>query len=245
MKKYFKLSSVLFIILLISVIIGIFISADKNTKFWASFFPGLFSNIIGISIAAALGIPIGLESNRRHILETQNEQKKQLISHFIQEIDNLITEVESHAASLQSIGQVFPANPSGLSSLIPIATLQTYKPKEREGERFLSNRCAFDLGQGRLLHSCGMYYDSIASIIRFIDARLELMQQTTSNIQFPTSIQPTDTSSLTQPLVNLQLQLSVIDNQIHVENNSAWVKNSEILRDLREAKEALRKEFNI
>jgi hypothetical protein len=87
--------------LLIVLVLGVggwlFYRQSQQANFWNAFVPNLWANIIGVSIAAIVGIPTGIMVNSYVNSIAESKQRKSQRTEVIGLIERVSAEVSGHS----------------------------------------------------------------------------------------------------------------------------------------------------
>ena len=201
-----------FLLLSAGVAIGILYSSRYYPDtFWPSFFPNLWATVIGVSLAALVGIPVGFAASRyvmqltaRHNQEHQRKQTRELLEQVEQE-------VRSHAGALQALSGRFWAPSAQTASDAPggppAPQIGSFLLQDIFGRQFLSSRAPLELGESLITFQVGNYYARVWDLNRLLTWRI----QTTENPeQWDQSIQGVlQVTSATQSQVDFEIRKAI------------------------------------
>lgn len=171
--------------LIIVIVVGLTHSASIYTGFWASFVPDLWANVIGVSLGAIIGIPVGLAINHFFLTITEKRTRRQRSSEARDLLQHVQREVNSHLPTLQRLGQLFPATldqmtTSAQSTATQIAQVPV-SPEvvaslllpDASGRRALSDRILFEVGESLTCFEVSNYYARVGELNRLLNFRIQ------------------------------------------------------------------------
>lgn len=169
-----------FLVLALLVSYGVWRSSIRFPDFWHAFEPNLWSNIIGVSVAAIIGIPMGYAINHYFFKLSEQQHSRHQINKVRDLLQLVAQEVNLHSGSFQALGQLFP--PEGTQSstqLQPInpATIAGYLLKDMFGRQFLKDQSAFDIGESLICFEVGNYYTRVGELNHLLELRIKDTQQ--------------------------------------------------------------------
>jgi hypothetical protein len=171
--------------LIVLIAVGLRFSASTYTGFWMSFVPNLWANVIGVSLGAVIGIPVGLGINHYFSVLAENRARRQRSSQARDLLQHVQREVNSHLPTLQRLGQLFPAT-SDQPTTVPQATAApiTHPPvtpeivassflQDASGRRALSDRILFEVGESLACFEVSNYYARVGELHRLLNYRIQ------------------------------------------------------------------------
>jgi len=152
-------------------------SAAAYPEFWKSFVPSVWANIIGVGLAAIIGIPIGFVINHFVAKAGEHRHFKQQVNEVRQLLEQVRNELTGHFQTLFQITQAFTPQAGTAKSLaIDISTLRL---PDAFGTRFLAHPSVLSIKEGLLLSRVSGYYGHVAELNRLLSARIQSMQPET------------------------------------------------------------------
>lgn len=94
---------------------GLMRSAATYSGFWSAFMPSVWANLIGVSVAAIIGIPIGILINQYFLGLAVEESRRKKVAQVRDLLELVRQEVDLHSGQLQRLGQFFPSQRFSMS----------------------------------------------------------------------------------------------------------------------------------
>lgn len=174
----------LILALITAILIGLRHSATAYPDFWSSFVPNLWANVIGVSLGAMIGIPVGLTVNHFFLTLAENRAHRQRSSEARDLLQHVQREVDSHLLTLQSLVQWFPATldqasaPPGRTqgtqtTQVTPDVIAGLSLQEISGRRALSDRVLFEVGESLVCFEVSNYYARVGELNRLLNFRIQ------------------------------------------------------------------------
>jgi hypothetical protein len=215
-----KVVIIVIITLCVGIGIGLFFASRSVCGFWNSFFPNFFSNIIGVSLAAIIGIPTGLAVNQHFVEQTEGKRHKAQVILVKDRLITVKTELEGHIRLFNHVATIFsPAvtregsaqNPPAVQ--IPPSEIVNCKFPDIVGTNFLMDNSALDIGEATLVSTLSLYYFNLKALNETLALRaVQSIQLESWNYsiyalnQKTWSIQPTTLQSVLDGITRLASQ---------------------------------------
>ena len=167
-----------FLSLVVLVSLGVWRSANRLPDFWGAFEPSLWANVIGVSVAAIVGIPIGYAINHYFLKLSEQQNHRKMVIKVRDLLRTVGEEVNLHSGNFQSLGQLFP--PEGSPSGTPqqnSATIASYILRDMFGRQFMADRSGFDVGEPLIFFQVGNYYTRVGELNHLLERRIQDTQQ--------------------------------------------------------------------
>ena len=170
------------------ILVGLRHSANAYSEFWSSFVPHLWANVIGVSLGAMIGIPVGISVNHFFLTLAENRAHRQRCREARDLLQHVRQEVDSHLLTLPSLMQWFPAT-LDQASVPPGRTQGTQTTKaspeviaslslqEISGRRALSDRVLFEVGESLVCFEVSNYYARVGELNRLLNFRIQYGEQ--------------------------------------------------------------------
>ncbi len=176
----------------VSVVLVFRHSAIVYSGFWAAFVPSAWANVIGVTVAAVIGIPIGFAINHYFLGLAEQQKRRQQVLKVRNLLQLVGQEVSVHSGSLQALGQLFPpeggrigtqprvqqprAGQTPLAAIHP-ATVARLLLQDMFGRQFLEDRSAFEVGESLISFEVANYYVRVGELNRLLELRTQQAQQ--------------------------------------------------------------------
>jgi hypothetical protein len=157
-------------------------SAASHSGFWDAFVPSAWANVIGVSVAAAIGIPIGFAINH-YVLRLAEERKRRTEANEARDILRQVkAEINVHPATLQRLAQFFPAapNPRDEQSKATQTTRAAVTPdiatlllSDVQGRRAISFRSWYEVDESLVIFDISNYYARAEDLNRLLNLRVQ------------------------------------------------------------------------
>lgn len=171
---------------ILSMALGLWHSATSYSGFWAAFVPSLWANVIGVSIAAAVGIPIGFAINH-YVLKLAEERKRRTQAAEARDmLQQVKAEINVHPATLLRLGQFFPAtaNPqeeqakaTQTAQIAATPDIATLLLSDVHGRRAISFRSLYEVGESLVVFEVSNYYARVEELNRLLNFRVQYATQ--------------------------------------------------------------------
>jgi len=163
------------------IVLGMRYSAQTYGGFWISFIPNLWANMIGVSLGAVIGIPVGLAINHYFLTISETRTRRERVGQARDMLQHVQREVNSHLPILQRLGQLFPATldqavPIAQGTLIPRVTAEQVASlllPDAAGRRALSDRLLFEVEESLVCFEVSNYYARVSELNRLLNFRIQ------------------------------------------------------------------------
>lgn len=211
MNRYVVVSICVLAVVLVAAY-GVHSSAKSNPDFWKSFVPNLWANVIGVSVAATIGIPIGFAINHYFITITEHRHHGRQIEEVRQLLEQVKLELDLHSATLFRLRQIFTgvaaATTFTLASPTAAMDVSILVLQEVFGKQLIGNHSVLEIGESLILFQIGSYYERVGELNRHITWRIQDTQQPE---RWDTRIAAlTDSVSLSRIQTEYEIQQAVI-----------------------------------
>src|SRR5437667_8077913 len=137
---------------------GVKHSADTVPDFWQSFLPGVWANIVGVSVAAIIGVPIGFLINHYVVTITERRHHTRQVAEVRELLEQVRLELNLHLGTLSRLGKLFTATNTGTAIAQPLgADVSMLVLQNVFGRQLLGNRSVLDIGESLVLFQVGNY----------------------------------------------------------------------------------------
>jgi hypothetical protein len=173
---------------ILSMALGLWHSATTYSGFWAAFVPSAWANVIGVSVAAVVGIPIGFAINHYVLKLAEQRRWREQVAEVRGLLQHVKAEVDLHSGTLLQLGQVFPLkteSPTSREIPPPDKGSQTTQPvstpdivatlflQEVHGRRAISDRNLAEIGESLVIFELGSYYARVGELNRLLSFRIQ------------------------------------------------------------------------
>lgn len=169
------------LLLLGGVVYGVRHSAEAQPDFWRSFIPGLWANIIGVSIGAIVGVPVGFGINHYVVRITERRHHERQVSEVRQLLEQVKNELNLHLALLPRLTSIFSvvaqspttAVQAGQQPSILGESISSLMLQDTFGKQFMGNRSVLDAGETLVLFQVSSYYTRVWDLNRLLAFRIQ------------------------------------------------------------------------
>jgi hypothetical protein len=157
-------------------------SAVSYSGFWDAFVPSAWANVIGVSVAAAIGIPIGFAINH-YVLRLAEERKRRTEAAEARDILRQVkAEINIHRPTLERLGQFFPAarNPqeelskdTQIKRVAVTPDVAMLLLSDVQGRRAISFRSWHEVDEPLLVFDISNYYARAEDLNRLLNLRVQ------------------------------------------------------------------------
>jgi hypothetical protein len=168
------------------MVFGFVHSASAGAAFWAAFVPSAWANVIGVTVAAVIGIPIGFAINH-YVLRLAEERERRTRANQARELlQHVRAEVNPHSEKLLRLARLFSrGSPAPDQPLAPVPGSQTTGPSSSPeilatlflqdviGRRAISDRNLFEVGESLAVFEIGNYYARVGELNRLLNFRIQ------------------------------------------------------------------------
>ncbi len=163
-------------------------SAIKYSGFWDAFVPSAWANVIGVSVAAVVGIPIGFAINHYVLKLAEQRRWHEQVAEVRGLLQHVKAEVDLHSGTLLQLGQVFPLKTESATSREippPEKGSQTTQPiptpdivatlflQDVHGRRAISDRNLAEIGESLVIFELSSYYARVGELNRLLSFRIQ------------------------------------------------------------------------
>jgi hypothetical protein len=166
--------------LLIVALLGLggwlFHRQSQQPNFFEAFFPNLWANIIGVSIAAIIGVPTGILVNRYVHTAGERKQHQRQRTEVAGLIERVSTEVSGHSTDLQYLVGLFTKGPQTTSKSAGKLTPQALAGvvlQDVFGQQFLAAKSPLEAGESVLIFEVGNYYARVQELKGLLNLRMQ------------------------------------------------------------------------
>jgi len=160
------------VIVIVGMIYGVKHSANVQPDFWKSFVPGLWANIIGVSVAAIIGVPVGFAINHYVVRITERRHHDHQVAEVRQLLEQVRLELNLHFATLSRLSQSFTAIKTGTA--VPLGVdVSTLVLQDIFGRQFIGNHSVLDIGESLALFHLSAYYARVEELNRLLAWRIQ------------------------------------------------------------------------
>lgn len=153
-------------------------SAAAYPEFWKSFVPSVWANIIGVGLAAIVGIPIGFLINHFVARASEHRHFQQQVDEVRQLLEQVKNELTGHFQTLFQINQAFAPQAGGTAKSLAV-DISTLRLPDIVGTRFLTSPSVLSIHEALLLFRISGYYGRVAELNRLLNARTQSAQPET------------------------------------------------------------------
>jgi hypothetical protein len=154
------------------IIVGVWYGAYADPSgFWKSFRPSLLANIIGVSVAVIIGIPVGIMVNQfmmRHHLQRDLTVVRDLLEEVKKEITahaNLLVRLLSTFVGIKLyVERPFTQSTASTPTPIPKIDLSSLMLSDVSGKVFIGNQIVIAVREIPLLIRLSIYYSHVTEL---------------------------------------------------------------------------------
>lgn len=96
------------VLILVGVVLGLWHTASTHPGFWDAFLPSFWATVIGVSLAALIGVPTGFIINNYVLRSAEKRRHGQLVVKAQELLAHVSSELKLHEGTLQQLAVVFP-----------------------------------------------------------------------------------------------------------------------------------------
>ena len=156
--------------------------------FWTAFVPSAWANVIGVSVAAVVGLPVGFAINHYVLKLAEQRRWSKQVAEVRDLLQHVKAEVSLHSGMLQQLGQVFPLKTElvtsgetpppekGSQTTQPISTpdiVATLFLQDVHGRRAISDRNLAEIGESLVIFELSSYYARVGELNRLLSFRIQ------------------------------------------------------------------------
>jgi len=174
LRNYVIIGGSILLIAIVGVFYGMRYSAHAVPDFWRNFTPNLWANIIGVSAAAVIGVPVGLAINHYVVRITEQRHHRRQIEEVRQLLEQVRFELNLHFVTLARLSQIFTTVRTETEKALTLgADISTLVLQDQIGRQFMSNHSVLDVGESLVLLQVSIYYARIGDLNRLLTFRIQ------------------------------------------------------------------------
>lgn len=175
--KRWALVAVVGLTLLGAVTYGVVQSASRLPGFWGAFEPSMWANVVGVSIAAVLGIPIGFAINHYFMGLAEQRNRGMKITKVLALLDLVRQEVAGHSGVIMELQSGIPRAGVGDQPTASVVVGSNARFRDVFGRQLIQDRDPAEIGETLISFELANYYFKVAGLNRLLDLRATSSQQ--------------------------------------------------------------------
>jgi hypothetical protein len=160
-------------LIIVGTIYGVRVSAATQSDFWGNFVPGVWANIIGVSIAAVIGVPVGFAINHYVVTLTERRHRRQQVDGVRGLLEQVLFELNLHSATLSRLAQNFANTTTGGTSITLGIDVSTLVLQDMFGLQLIGNHDVLAIGESLVLFQVSSYYARVGELNRLLTFRIQ------------------------------------------------------------------------